>query len=145
VSILNSFDYIEALSPDLRQAINTGKADPNRWQLIDHKVIDSKTGQQWYEEQRNDLDIENENIDKWLKSIGCLQLTTQEGLKGILEEQRENWRKFEFISLDSLNIENIHDSPHDYQAIWACSQIQDFIEDRNIHLNKNPDRLDSGI
>ena len=145
MSILNSFDYVAALSPDLRQAIDTGRADPTRWRLVDNKLIDSKTGQRWYEEDGNDLDIENEKIDNWLKSIECLQLTTLEGLKELLEEQRENWKNIGFEDIESLDIENIHDSPHDYQAIWACSQIQEFIEDNRIQLNKNPDRFDSGI
>ena len=145
MSYLNSFDYIAAVSPDLRQAIDQGAADPHRWRIIDGKLIDSKSNQPWYEEEKSDEEIENEAIEKWLNKIECRQLVAEQTVLGVMNKYKEKWQGSGFESIENLRIDNIHDSGEDYHTHWACNQIADFISENNIKLNQNPDNYDSGL
>ena len=145
MSILNSFDYIAALSPALRVAINNGSADPHRWKTINDKLTDSKTGERWYAEDKSDDELENEAIEKWLRKIECRQLIPSQELKKFLSVYKKKWQDMEFESIESLRIGNIHDSAEDYQTYWACKQIDDFLDENNIQLNESPNSYDSGL
>ena len=92
MSYLNTFDYIAAVSPDLRQAIDQGAADPHRWRIIDGKLIDSKSNQPWYEEEKSDEEIENEAIEKWLNKIECRQLIAEQTVLGVMNKYKEKWQ-----------------------------------------------------
>ena len=145
MSSISSFDFIAAVAPALRQAIDQGTADPHRWRMVDHKLIDSKSGKRWYEEDKSDEVIENEEIEKWSKQIECRQLTTVETLHEVLDTYKSRWQKTGFESIESLNINNIHDSGEDYHTLWACSQMKDFIHENNMQLNQNPNSYESGL
>ena len=145
MSIVKSFDFIAALSPALRQAIDQGKADPHRWRMVDGKLIEIETGNRLYREDKSDEEIENEAIAKWQKKIECLQLIPAQDFKIVMETYRKEWQSHGFQSIESLRINSIHDSAEDYQTHWACSQIADFIDENNIRLNTQPDRYDSGL
>ena len=145
MSIIKSFDFIAALSPALRQAIDQGQSDPHRWKIVDRKLIDGKTGTRWYEDDESDEEIENKIIERWIKNIECFQLIPGKDFKKLIESYRDKWKELKFESIENLNISNIHDSCEDYHTLWACNQMANIIKDNNIQLNQHPDRHDSGI
>ena len=113
MSYLNTFDYIAAVSPDLRQAIDQGAADPHRWRIIDGKLIGSKSKQPWYEEEKSDEEIENEAIEKWLNKIECRQLVAEQTVLGVMNKYKEKWQGSGFESMSSGGAQRLDKiSPH---------------------------------
>ena len=110
MSILNSFDYIAALSPALRHAVSNGETDPYRWKIVDGKLTDSETGERWYEEDKDDEELENEAIDAWLKNIECRQLIPAKDLRLLMSDYEKMWQDYGFADIKDLRISNIHDS-----------------------------------
>jgi len=45
MTVLDAFDHIAALSPDLRQAIDAGRAKPQRWVMQEQKLTDRESGE----------------------------------------------------------------------------------------------------
>ena len=145
MAILDAFDHIAALSPDLRRAIDEGRANPQRWVLQERKLTDTASGTRLYDEDQPDTVLEQEAVTRWLQHADCLQIADTATLQSMVCAYSSQWRNLGFKSLADLNIATIHDSADDLQMLWTCQQIEDFLSEHQIALLAEPKRHNAGL
>lgn len=145
MTILESFDYVAALSPDLAAAIRSGRANPKRWSFCDQKLIDVTTGLFLYEHSQPDRELEMDHVNVWLRSAQCLQIADTATFQGVINAYSTQWQSLGFESLSDLGIANIHDSANDLQLLWSCQQIQSFLDQNQVQLASGPNWHSGGL
>lgn len=142
---LDAFDHIAALSPELRLAIDTGRANPQRWILQQNKLTDSKSGARLYVEDKSDRELEEEAVTSWLRQANCMQIADTKTLRRAIHAFSKEWHKLSIESLGSLNLSSIHDSADDLQLLWSCHKIEEFLEEHQLTLLASPKRHNNGL
>lgn len=142
---LGTFDYIACLSPDLRRAIDEGRANPQRWRLQRGKLTDIASGAHLYADAEPDEVLEYEAVSGWLRQADCLQIADTAFLQSVISAYGTKWQRLGFANLGDLNISTIHDSADDVQMLWSCQQIQDFLVEQEVALLAAPSRHDGGL
>jgi len=145
MTVLDAFDHIAALSPDLRQAIDAGRAKPQRWVMQEQKLTDRESGERLYKEDKPDTELEDEAVNSWLRQADCLQIADTATLQTVISASSSKWRSLGYESLANLTIANIHDSADDLQLLWSCQQIEEFLSKHQTTLLSAPKHHDAGL